>query len=383
MRLITMQIIDQGIVAHSQAGTDRQSCAFPGVCVTSSGRWLVSFRAAPSKAGMGGQHPLICWSDDAGTTWSETGRPFQPPPSGATPGSFRTAYITALPDDTLIAALCWVDDTDPTRPFFNEETEGLLDTKICLSRSVDGGRHWSPCELVDTAPIDDPAPLTGPILNLGSGPEGDLLACQFELNKHYLDTTPWNHRSVLLLSRDGGRTWPEHVITSEVGDAGVFYWDQRPSVVGVGELVDLFWTFDRTTGDYLNIHARRSVNRGRDWSPLWDTGVPGQPAPAVRLADGRLVMVYVDRTAAPTIKVRTSDDDGHRWPAETERTLFAQRADRDLEHPGDMQTAWNEMYDFALGLPTTALLPGGDVLVVFYAGRSGDETDIHWQRLRF
>jgi hypothetical protein len=39
------------------------------------------------------------------------------------------------------------------------------------------------------------------------------------------------------------------------------------------------------------------------------------------------------------------------------------------------------MYEFALGLPTTALLPDGDVLVVFYAGPSGDETDIHLQRL--
>jgi hypothetical protein len=376
-----MQIIAQGIVAHSQPGTGRQSCAFPGVCVTPSGRWLVTFRAGPTKAGMQGQRPLICWSDDAGATWSEPTAPFQPIRHRGTPGSFRTAYVTALSDGTLIAAICWVDDTDPARPFFNEETEGLLDTRICISRSDDNGVHWSPCEFVDTAPIDEPAPLTGAILNQGSGEDGDLLACQFELNKHYLDTTPWNHRSVLLLSGDSGRSWPDHVITSEVGDGSVFYWDQRPAVVGDGELLDLFWTFDRASGVYLNIHARRSQNQGRDWSSLWDTGVPGQPAPAVRLADGRLVMVYVDRTAAPAIKVRTSDDDGHDWPDASELTLFAHDVSQDLSQPGDMQTAWNEMYDFALGLPTTVLLSGGDVLVVFYAGSSGDETSIHWQRL--
>lgn len=383
-----MQTIDQGLVANSITGSDRQSLAFPGVCVLSSGRWLISLRAGPAKASMEGQHPLLCWSDDEGATWSEPTCPFQPPQYDGTSGSFRAAYVTELADNRLVAALCWVDDSDPTRPFFNEATEGLLDTRICLSHSRDNGASWSLARFVDSELDSVPTPLTGPIICLGGASDRQQLAIQLEINKSYLDQAPWHHQSVLLFSHDGGRNWTDHVVASDDPELRIFYWDQRPSVVGDNQLLNLFWTFDRLSGEYLNIHARRSPNNGRDWSLVWDTGVPGQPAPALRLADGRLAMVYVDRTTQPTIKLRTSDDDGHRWPVKSERTLFPHNALPDLSRldnlsqPGNMQTAWDEMSRFALGLPATALLKGGDALVVFYAGPAADTTSIHWQRLR-
>ena len=377
-----MQIIDQGVVAESCVGTDAQSLAFPGVCVLSSGRWLVSYRAAPAKAGLLGQHPRVCWSDDEGASWSTGIRQFQPPKLEGIPGSFRTAYATRLLDGTLLAALCWVDDSEPTKDFFNEATEGLLDTRICLSRSSDDGQSWSEATFVDTGALDMPVPLTGPILHLGGEAGTDKLAIQIELNKAYEDPEPWHHRSMMLFSEDSGLSWREQVVTSDDPERRIFYWDQRPSVMGEGELLDLFWTFDRERGEYLNIHARQSKNYGRDWSPLWDTGVPGQPAPALRIADDRLVMVIVDRASAPTIKLRVSEDRGRSWPVETEMILFAQQRGEDLSRPGDMQTAWNEMYEYALGLPMTTLLPDGDVLLVFYSGPRGDETSIHWMRLR-
>ena len=257
---------------ESRSDSDRQSCAFPGICVTPSGRWLVTFRAASTKAALGDQDALVCWSDNAGRNWTEPVSPFDPPDFGSTPGRFRTAYVTVLHDDSLLAALSWVDDSDPTRPFFNEVTEGLLDTRICLSRSTDDGVSWSASTFVDTSPLEVPTPLTGPILDLGGT---GSLAIQLELNKDYLDNQPWHHRSMLLRSTDGGHTWSEHIVTSEDPSRRMFYWDQRAGVVGTGEILDLFWTYDRAKSEYLNIHARRSRNWGLDWSPLWDKGYPG------------------------------------------------------------------------------------------------------------
>jgi len=47
-----------------------------------------------------------------------------------------------------------------------------------------------------------------------------------------------------------------------------------------------------------------------------------------------------------------------------------------------MPDAWSEMGAFSMGLPATAPLPGGDILIVYYAGPRTDLTDIRWARLR-
>ena len=152
--------------------------------------------------------------------------------------------------------------------------------------------------------------------------------------------------------------------------------------MGENEIVDLFWTFYRTTAVYLNIHLRRSINGGYTWGELWDTGVPGQPAPPVRLPDGRLAMIYVDRTHEPKIACRTSSDNGKSWPASTETVIYAGGSESQTWEKTGMNDAWAEMGAFPVGLPDTTPLPNGDVLVVHYAGQHIDATDVHWVRMR-
>ena len=444
-----MEIVGQGIVFRGKKGTDHASCAFPGIAVLPAGRWVCGFRAAPTKKGTAGQHALIAISDDEGRTWPKIINPFIPMLVDRQPGLFRAAYPTALGGNKALAALCWVDHSDPALPFFNEETEGLLDTRIFLSLSKDGGETWTAPRLIETPPFKSPTPLTGPVLVL---PDGEW-ALQFELNKHYYDPEPWRHASIMIFSFDLGQSWPHHTIAGRDPANRVFYWDQRPAVLEDGTLLDVFWTYDRTAADYLNIHARKSTSCGRSWSDIWDTDVAGQPAQPVSFPDGRIAMVYVDRTAAPAIKLRVSADGGKTWPAETEMTLYqpevirtqlmnshcerpsgAKQSDPQGRHEasegsrGDLigsheiatslhssrrlrriasvasllrndtlfdalaltppsgkkssvQDAWSEMEKFSLGLPATARLPNGDLLVVFYAGPEPDLTDIRWLRL--
>jgi hypothetical protein len=286
--------------------------------------------------------------------------------------------VTPLGEGRLVAALCWVDHCDPSLPFFNEATEGLLDTRIFLARSEDAGATWSKPERMDTTPFRCPTPITGPVLVLASGE----LACQFETNKHYHDPAPWQHASVIIFSRDGGKSWPEHSVVASDPQKRVFWWDQRPAVLPGGRILDLFWTYDRQAAAYLNIHARESTDHGRTWSDMWDTGVPGQPAPPVPLPDGTLGMVYVDRTAAPVIKMRASRDGGRTWPDNSEVVIHEASVPSQTWNKRSMQDAWAEMGKFSVGLPATAVARNGDILVVYYSGPATDQTDILWARAR-
>lgn len=372
-----MRILDRGTVFDTTAGSNSQSAAFPWPCVTPGGRWLCGFRVAPTKAGTKGQRTFLTWSDDEGRSWGEPIEPFAAMTVDGKPGLIRGAALTALGDRRLIAALCWVDHSDSEAPFFNETTEGLLDTRILLAESDDAGETWSPPRVMDTSPFNMPTPITGPILRL---PNGEL-ACQFELNKHYEDPEPWRHASILLFSTDGGRTWPRHAVAAQDPGNRVFYWDQRPAVLENGRILDVFWTFDRQSATYWHIHARDSMDGGRTWSELWDTGVPGQPAAVFALPDGSLAMPYVDRTAAPVIKVRRSTDGGRTWSARGELVVHAAGGRSQTQTKATMQDAWSEMAKFSVGLPNTAPLPHGGALVAYYAGPETDVTSIHWARI--
>jgi len=373
-----MRIIDGGTIFTGQKGTDHQSCAFPGICILPDGRWICGFRAAPVKEGTKGQHALITWSDDEGKSWSKPISPFIPPAICGKPGLFRGAYMTALGGRRVLVSIMWVDYSEPELAFFNQETEGLLDTRIFFSISEDNGETWLQPVLMDTTPFNVPTPLTGPVLCL----PGVELACQFELNKHYYDTTVWRHSSVIMFSRDGGLTWSEYVVTSKHPENLIFYWDQRPGILSDGRILNLFWTYDNKNAVYLNIHASESLDNGHTWSSMWDTGVPGQPAQPVSLPDGKIAMVYIDRTGSPAVKIRTSEDGGRTWPEHTGLLIYSTDLVTQTWNKNTMQDAWSEMGKFSVGLPATACLKNGDILVVYYEGPYTDITGIQWVRLR-
>jgi hypothetical protein len=373
-----LTVTDHGVAAASRPGTDQQSCAFPQICVLPGGRWICSYRAAPQKAATTKQRSLFVLSDDEGKSWSEPVDVFTPPAVDDTPGLFRSAAMTAIGGRRVLTVLYWVDSSQPSLPFFNEATEGLLDSRIFLAWSDDDGDTWSTPERVDTTPFLCPTPITGPVRLLANGE----LALQFELNKTYYDPAPWHHASVLMFSHDGGKSWPEHTLVSSDPENRIFYWDQRPSALPDGRILDLFWTFDREQAVYWNIHARESTDFGRTWSTIWDTGVPGQPAPLVLLSDGSFGMVYVDRSGAPQIKMRASCDGGRTWPGDSEIVIAQPQLALQTKHKHTMQDAWSEMAAFSLGLPATAVADNGDTLVVYYSGPSTDQTDVKWARVK-
>ena len=158
----------------------------------------------------------------------------------------------------------------------------------------------------DVMSHDCPTGPTAPVLKL---PDGQFIV-QFALIKHDTEERSWRHASVMMFSDDAGDTWPCCVEATNDPQYRGYRYDQRPGVLDDGRILDVFWTFGNHTGEYLKIHSRRSDNVDRAWSPIRDTGAPGQPGPPVSLADGRVAMPYVDRSGRPKIKLRVSRDHG-------------------------------------------------------------------------
>jgi len=162
----------------------------------------------------------------------------------------------------------------------------------------------------------------------------------------------------------------------------VCYGDQRATVLKDGTVLDYFWTFHSGAGKYLNIHASASDDSGRSWRPLWDTGIDGQPGTPAQLADGRIALIYIDRSGSPAIKMRVSDNGGRTFLAQTELVLHQPSLGvqtRDKQNVKDMWTEFQTLY--SIGHADSKALANGDLIVVFYTGPKADETHIAWVRV--
>ena len=176
--------------------------------------------------------------------------------------------------------------------------------------SVDGGRGWSEATLL-------PAGLLGPIKNKPIRlTNGDIVAGTSV--ESYRSWTTWIERS-----SDEGKTYTKHgpiVIPGE--PFGLI----QPTLVELAP--ERLRAFMRSRQGF--IYVADSSDGGRTWSPARSTSLPNPNAgiDAVRLADGRILMVYNHSTRERTpLTVAISSDGGETWTPfaqlETERGEFS------------------------------------------------------------
>lgn len=370
-----MRILDRGIVYSGALTPELSSCCFPALCPLSDGRILASFRAGARKGpGNQDEKAVLCVSADQGGHWSAPAEPFSPPAVDGKPTTLRTLYFLEISPGHLLAAASAVDAALPERPYYNEQTEGLKNTYIVTSRSRDGGKTWEPLRRIQSRRFPDlPLPLTGAPLLLRNG----RIAIQFEVNKPYNSTEYWIHHSAALYSSDGGNTWDSECVIT--GSPHRYYWDQRIDVLKNGRLADVFWTFDRTKGDYVNIHMCTSADGGASFTPPWDTGLSGQPGNVVDGEGGKLLLIYINRDAAPVIRLAESADGGHTW--QDVLTVFDYEKIANRKANAGMKDAWSEMAAFSVGHPFLKRMQDGTLWAYFYSGPTTHRTDFRYVRL--
>ena len=371
-----MKLLGSGVLVAGEAGTTMACYTFPSVVALADGTLLATARHG---AGKDGDDDAIALFADGGD-----GRGWVPfaalPPSPVLEGrrgTLKLAYLTELAEGQLLAAAMWVDRTSfPGQPLFNEATEGCLPMAILLASSFDSGRTWTAWRQVKMPAELGPPSLTSPIFRLGDG----RLAMSIETNKTYLDSGKWDQKAVLLTSADEGETWSEPLVSAYDPHNRIFNWDLRIAAAPDGQVVSFAWTYDREAGAYCNIHRRVSQNHGASWSAPEDIGIADQAGRPAILADGRMVLVWVDRFATRSIRVRSAEHVAAPLTEESEIVLHTLEPPPVTTGDGTLGAALADMGLWSYGLPSATALPNGEVMVVYYAGEP-DRMDIRWARL--
>jgi hypothetical protein len=263
----------------------------------------------------------------------------------------------------------------PGKPLFNPETDGCLPAAILVANSWDGGDSWSEWREVPMPDDVGPPSLTNPVLRLNDG----RLAISIETNKPYLDTTKWRQRVVYTFSPDGGVTWTPPQTMCEDPTGRLMNWDQRAAVARDGRIATYTWTFDTESHRYLPIARRLSYDGAANWSAAEWLDFSDQPARPAVFPDGSLVLAWVDRFGLGAIRARRATLFDGPFPEESEVVVY--RHQRDGARAFTTTETLADMSTWSYGLPFVEALPGGDALLVYYAG-TVDATDIRWARLR-
>ena len=353
---MVMEVIYSSIVFTGLSSAKTNIISFCSLIRLRNGTLLATARMGSSKDSADGN--IGIWnSTDGGLSWRGPLTPFSTTFEGKK-GCLRAGFITELPDQKLLITMAWVDRSVPDRLLYNAKTGGLCEMFPVFAESFDKGVTWSVPRRVDIRPVTLPAALTGPTLVLNDG----SLACQFEVQKSWEDTSQIFNISTLKISHDNGKSWTEHVEVAGRPIEDKVCWDQRIAQLGNGNLINLFWAYNTAQNKDLNIHISFSNDDGRTWSKPRDTGIKGQIAFPVVISDNHIIMLYVRRDEERRIMAISSYDDGQSWDDSSELCIY--------EHPccAESNNLFEAMNQWSYGHPYGVKMGHNEISAVYYAG---------------
>jgi BNR repeat-like domain len=374
-----IEVVASGVIWDARtAPVNERTASANSALSLSDGSVLATCRLGSDREGADG-HTLVFASLDRGDSWELRYNGLSEREWDGWPGETRGWYLAELSPGELTASVLWTDRSDPTAPWVDPTTQGLLGMRTYHLLSTDGGRSWPTRRRIDLGSHPGASP-TGPVVRLADG----VLAQPFEHWKDRHDPEPGRPAAWLRLSSDGGLTWPTDVLVAHHPDDALFYWDQRLETHPAdGRLVNMFWTHDVTAARDVDVHIAWGTPDGRTWTTPIGTGLPGQHCQPISLGGDRLLAIYSHRIDPPGIRAVTSEDFGRTWDRATEVVVWASDAGDEpgAGGPRSQDQYWNDMGAWQFGHPRGARLPDGEVLVTFYGG-GGVSRSARWARLR-
>lgn len=375
----TLRVEARGTIFDATAVPESQAISYmTSLAVLKSGTIMAGWQNGKSK------HDALntirlARSFDGGESWDVLPVSFSTQWQGV-PGSLATSEMVEPEPGRLLLFTTWFDRSQPERPLFNPETEGILGSKQLVAVSSDEGDTWSDWREVPIPNLTGCA-ASGPAI---TWPDGTV-AFAFESFKEWDDPAPAEFAAWLCVSRDGGRSFEQPWQVAQDPAQKIYHWDERLCPAsGNGDFVGMFWTHNRAEQRDMNVHLLRASLSDGDRAarqPI-ETGIPGQIAAPCVTDDGRLLAFVVDRDQPGTLTLWQSADDGQTWPAES-RLIVHTHDERAAVTQGrdniDFGEFWEDMGKWSFGHPVIRPVAGG-WLLAWYAG-SPDRMSVHWARV--
>ena len=309
---------------------------------------------------------VVARSMDQGWTWSiEDALLLHPPPS--TTHSIRASRLA----NGSLVGLSLLNRIDgPKAGVVNRETFGRIPGDLFLVRSADGGRSWTGPYYIQPPLVGPSWEICHPILELADGRSLAPTATWRGWNGE----NPSGEQSPVLISDDGGKTWPKFGRAFDGRSTGLTHWEQSVVQVQDGRLLAVAWVYDTRSGATHPTVYSISTDRGETFSQPVPTGFHAQTCKLLQLRDGRIVCTY-RRHDAPGLWATVARLEGAEWTNVGLAPLW-QGAESGM---GGAGRGADELSELKFCYPSLRQLPGGEVLLLFWCEEEGF-TDIRWLR---
>ncbi len=282
--------------------------AFPSIVSLPNGELIVAFRRAPDRRVFSApckshidpnSYLVLLRSRDLGETWTKDPELIYAHPFG---GSQDPCMIQLSDGSLLLTSYAWMLLPE----------EGKINNRInwdkpytflggYLLRSKDSGKTWEdpviPPQLKNAVPLYPGLPL--PAHNRGAMVESKDGTLFWAVACH---TGTFGHSQLYLMtSTDKGLTWKEQGLIAS--DKRIGFNETSLIQTVSGDIVG----FVRTSNYNHRGVIIRSKDKGKTWQPWKDMGIIGLPYHALNLADGRVFLVYGYRKPPFGIRARILD----------------------------------------------------------------------------
>jgi sialidase-1 len=316
--------------------------AFPSIVRRDDGALLVAFRRAPDPRNFGDRgvthtdpcaQLVLVRSTDDGESWTPTPKLIFAHPRGG----LQDPCLLALDDGSMLcASYAWalIPATAGQKLKGPSRLGDFVFMGGVMLRSTDGGERWDQLPLPPTRGERRLGPFNEPVPAYNRGP-----MCQGRDGRVFWVTATENAPPMtgtgthLMISNDRGTTWSYSCPVAV--DAKASFSEAAIYETPAGDLV----AFMRTANLDDRTAVARSTDGGRSFHQWRDAGFQGHPHHALRLPDGRVLLVYGYRHKPFGLRARVLDAECTNFATAPEIVLRDDGGNGDLGYPWSVMTS--------------------------------------------